>query len=161
MLSAATLIKEEGDALHVVAPDADRVLLDIFASAKNGDASIGARGIAVPLTSPPQEAWFAHVLPLTSGRRQQAAHYHDAAAAVFIRKTAPDAPPPLEAIAKLYNLTASEVRVLHAMVETSGVKAMAARLGLSQATVKTHLHNLFRKTGTTRQSELVKLIAGL
>jgi DNA-binding CsgD family transcriptional regulator len=34
-------------------------------------------------------------------------------------------------------------------------------LGISQATVKTHLHNLFRKTGTRRQSELVKLVAGI
>jgi hypothetical protein len=33
-------------------------------------------------------------------------------------------------------------------------------VGLSQATVKTHLHGL-RKTDTNRQSDLVKLVAGL
>jgi len=38
---------------------------------------------------------------------------------------------------------------------------MAEMLGLSQATVKTHLQNLFRKTGVSRQSELVKLVAGI
>jgi len=45
--------------------------------------------------------------------------------------------------------------------KVSGVKAIAELLGLSQATVKTHLQNLFRKTDTGRQSELVKLVAGI
>ncbi|MET4803272.1 DNA-binding CsgD family transcriptional regulator [Bradyrhizobium sp. LB11.1] len=31
---------------------------------------------------------------------------------------------------------------------------------MRQASVKTHLHNVFRKTGAVRQNELVKLIAG-
>lgn len=64
-----------------------------------------------------------------------------------------------EALGKLYALTAGEIRVVDAIMK-SGVQALADLLGLSQATVKTHLHNLFRKTGTARQSELVKLIAG-
>jgi DNA-binding CsgD family transcriptional regulator len=33
-------------------------------------------------------------------------------------------------------------------------------LGVSQATVKTHLKRIFGKTGTARQVDLVKLIAG-
>jgi DNA-binding CsgD family transcriptional regulator len=101
------------------------------------------------------------VLPLTSGRRQQAGQVTHAVAAVFIRNTAPNAPPPLEAIAKLYRLTASEVRVLDAMLKINGVKAMAETLGITEGTVRTHLHNLFRKTGTSRQSDLVKLVAGI
>ena len=32
--------------------------------------------------------------------------------------------------------------------------------GLSQPTVETHLHRVFAKTGTRRQAELVKLVAG-
>jgi hypothetical protein len=34
-------------------------------------------------------------------------------------------------------------------------------LGIAEATVKTHLHRLFGKTATTRQAELVKLVASL
>jgi len=63
-------------------------------------------------------------------------------------------------LAKVYNLTAGEIRLLDAVVKVSGVKALAEALGVKQATVKTHLHNVFRKTGTARQSELVKLIVG-
>ena len=161
MLIDAVLVKEERGAFHAVTSKADRILRDIFASAEKGDASIGVRGVAVPLTDAADEHWFAHVLPLTSGRRQQAVHHFAAVAAVFIRKTQPEALLPLEKIAKRYKLSASEVRVLDAMLKVNGVKAMARTLGLSQATVKTHLHHLFRKTRTARQSELLKLVAGL
>jgi DNA-binding CsgD family transcriptional regulator len=71
------------------------------------------------------------------------------------------AAPGLEAIAKRYSLTTSEARVLEAVLKVNGVRAVAELLGLSQATVKTHLHNLFRKTGTNRQSDLVKRVVGL
>jgi DNA-binding CsgD family transcriptional regulator/PAS domain-containing protein len=162
LLEEAILVRASGNALNAVADDADRILRDIFTAAAKGDASVGVRGVAVPLASPSEgERWFAHVLPLTSGRRQEAGQANHAVAAVFIRKTAPNAPPPLEAIAKLYRLTASEIRVLEAVLRVNGVKAMADALGLSQATVKTHLQNVFRKTGTKRQSDLVKLVAGI
>jgi len=161
MLDDATLIRRHGNSLQAAAPEDDRIFRDIFAAAAKGDASIGVRGVAVPLTGSSEARWFAHVLPLTSGRRQEAGQSSAAVAAVFIRKNAPNAPPPLEAIAKLYKLTASEVRVLEAMLRVSGVQAIADMLGIVPGTVKTHLHNVFRKTGTRRQAELVKLVAGL
>jgi DNA-binding CsgD family transcriptional regulator/PAS domain-containing protein len=161
LLGEGSMVRERGAALHATAADTDRVLQDVVASAEKGDDSVGIRGVAVPLRVSGEERWFAHVLPLTSGRRRQAGHDHAAVAAVFIRKTTPNAPPPLEALAKLYKLTASEVRVLDAVLKVKGIKAMAETLGLSQATVKTHLQNLFRKTGASRQSELVKLVAGI
>jgi DNA-binding CsgD family transcriptional regulator len=33
-------------------------------------------------------------------------------------------------------------------------------LGISETTVKTHLQRVFDKTGTNRQADLVKLVAG-
>jgi DNA-binding CsgD family transcriptional regulator len=161
MLDDATLIRRHGDALQAAAPEADRIFRDIFTAAAKGDASIGVRGVAVPLTGSSDERWFAHVLPLTSGRRQEAGQASAAVAAVFIRKSAPNAPPPLEAIAELYKFTAGEVRVLEAMLRVNGVQAIADMLGVAPGTVKTHLHNVFRKTGTKRQADLVKLVAGL
>ena len=46
-------------------------------------------------------------------------------------------------------------------VEGAGYKVpeVAEELGIGEATVKTHLHRLFAKTETTRQAELVKLVA--
>jgi DNA-binding NarL/FixJ family response regulator len=161
MLAENKLVKIDDGALRAVAPDANRALLNVFRSAAKGDSSVGIRGVAVPMTEASQDRWFAHVLPLTSGRRQQATTHDAAVAAVFIRKTIPIALPPLEELAKLYKLSAGEVRVLDAILKVTGVKAIAELLGISQATVKTHLHNLFRKTKTKRQSELVRLIAGM
>lgn len=161
MLGAATPVRKERNALHAAAPEANRTLRNLFAAAGKGDASIGVRGVAVPLKGAANEPWFAHVLPLTSGRRRRAGDRYAAVAAVFIRKTMPNALSPLEEIAKLYKLTASEVRVLAALLKVGGAKALAEMLGVSQSTVRTHLHNLFLKTRTRRQSDLVKLAAGL
>jgi DNA-binding CsgD family transcriptional regulator len=161
MLAEGTKIRTVDNALRAISTETDRILRNIFEAAKNGDASVGVRGVAVPLTTSSHERWFAHVLPLTSGNRRQTGLTYEAVAAIFIRQTAPDAPAPLEAIARHHKLTASEVRVLDALLKVNSVKGMADALGLSQATVKTHLHNLFRKTGTRRQSELVKLVAGI
>lgn len=161
MLEEGQLIRAQGNTFHAADPKADRLLYDIFTSAEKGDASVGARGVAVSLTDGAEVPWFAHVLPLTSGNRKQTGIAHAAVAAVFVRKTAPNAPPAIESIAKLHKLTAAEVRVLDALLKVEGVKAMAEMLGLSEATVRTHLHNVFQKTGTSRQSELVKLVAGI
>lgn len=161
MLDDATLVRKSDGVLRAVSPKDNRILGEIFAAAARGDNSVGVRGVAIPLSGTSADVWFAHVLPLTSGRRQEAADISHAVAALFIRKAGPNGPLPLEAIAKRYNLLPSEIRVLNALAFVQGVKALAGHLGISQATVKTHLHNLFRKTGTTRQSELVKLVAGL
>jgi DNA-binding CsgD family transcriptional regulator len=83
-----------------------------------------------------------------------------AVAAVLVQKAALDAKSAIEAIATTFNLTPSELRVLLTIVELSGVPEAADALGIGQATVKTHLHRLFRKTATTRQADLVRLVAG-
>jgi len=77
-----------------------------------------------------------------------------------VRRAALDTPSPMEAVAKLYRLTPTEVRVLGAVIELGGVSPIADTLGVSEATVKTHLQHLFEKTGIRRQMDLVKLVAG-
>ncbi|MDE1936206.1 hypothetical protein [Bradyrhizobium sp.] len=62
-------------------------------------------------------------------------------------------------LAERYGLTPTEVLVLRAVVEEDGgVRAMAAAVALSEATIKTYLHHLFRKTGSRRQVDPVKLV---
>ena len=81
----------------------------------------------------------------------------NATAALFVRPVAPASPCSLEVLARLYQLTASEVRVLAAVIATGSVEDLANRLGITRATVKTHLNHLFAKTGTRRQSDLIRL----
>jgi DNA-binding CsgD family transcriptional regulator len=119
-----------------------------------------AEGIAVSLTARDGERYIAHVLPLASGARRRAGAGYAAVAALFVRKATLEAPSPPEVIARTFNLTPSELRVLLAIVEVGGVPETAETLGIAEATVKTHLHRLFGKTGAIRQADLVKLVAG-
>lgn len=140
--------------------DASQTLSEIFAAAACGDTAVGIKGIAVPLIARDGERYIAHVLPLTSGKRWRAGASMAAVAAVFIRKAAIEAPSPPEAIAKHYGLTPTELRVLLSIVQIGGVRETADALGIGEATVKTHLHRLFSKTGSTRQADLVRLVGG-
>jgi DNA-binding CsgD family transcriptional regulator len=134
-------------------------LREAFAAAMEGDAAIHAGGIALPISTEGGH-FIAHVLPLTAGARRQAGKYYSAAAALFVRRAEIDLQSAINAAEHLYALTPAEVRVLRAMIEVGGVEPVAAMLGTSRSTVKTHLEHLFEKTGTGRQAELVKLIAG-
>ena len=147
---------------RLVAGDAstNTALREMLAAADGGDAAIGAKGIALPLTAHDGERWLAHVLPLTSGARRHAGLAYNAVAALFVRKAALEAFAPAEVIGQMYKLTPAELRVLLAIVDIGGVPEVAAALGVAATTIKTHLNRLFDKTGASRQADLVKLVAG-
>lgn len=65
----------------------------------------------------------------------------------------------LDGVAQAYGLTAAESRLLAAIIEGDGVDVAARRLGITRSTAKTHLQHIFAKTFTSRQSELVRLVA--
>jgi DNA-binding CsgD family transcriptional regulator len=157
MLREGSLVQTVGPRLAAIDAQADRALCDLFASA---DAALGARGVSLPLTSRGGDRFVAHVLALTSGARRKAGIAHSAAAAVFIRKAELDLPHPLEVISNAYRLTPAEMRVLMLIVQIGGVPEIAPVLGVSETTVKTHLQHVYEKTGTQRQADLVKLVAG-
>jgi DNA-binding CsgD family transcriptional regulator len=112
---------------------------------------------ALPLSAGDDGPFVAHVLPLASGAGHGAG---SALVAVLVHKATIETHCPPEVIAELYNLTRGELRVLLAIVEVGGVAETAQALGVAEATVKTHLHRLFGKTGASRQADLVKLVAG-
>jgi DNA-binding CsgD family transcriptional regulator len=159
MLNQASVLHATGGRLVANDPKADEALRDAFAAAQDGDAALGARAIAVPLVASTGQRYVAHVLPLTSGMRRQAGT-SAAAAAIFVRSAQLDTPAAPEVIAKLYGLTPSELRMLLAVFDLSRTQDIADALGISNATAKTHLRRLFEKTGTNRQADLVKLVAG-
>lgn len=59
---------------------------------------------------------------------------------------------------ELYGLTAAEARTATALLAGEGPREIAEQLGIGVATVRTHLHRVFDKTGATRQSDLVRLL---
>jgi len=77
--------------------------------------------------------------------------------AVFIQDTGLLSPLASDVWQKLFDLTGSELRVLQGLIQGSAPAEIADLYGIARSTVKTHLLNLYRKTGTRRQAELVKL----
>ena len=158
MLKERAVLRSAAGKLVAIDAKATAALSEIFARADYSDAAAGIKGIAVPLRAGDDTCFLAHVLPLASDARRR--RPGASCAAVFVHKAELEAPSPPETIARAYGLTPGELRVLLAIVQVGGVPETAEELGLSEATVKTHLHRLFAKTGGSRQADLVKVIAG-
>jgi DNA-binding CsgD family transcriptional regulator len=160
ILSEGNLLRSVGGRLTVDDAQLGQTMRDSFAAADAGDVTLGVKAITLPLMSQNGDRYVGHLLPLTSGKRRNAGIGNGAAAALFVRKAALETPLASEVIAKTFNLTPTELRVLLAIVEVGGVPDVAAALGIAATTVKSHLGRLFDKTGVTRQADLVKLVAG-
>lgn len=160
MLDKGSPVRAAGDRLVANDAQADQSLHEIFMDAENGDKVAAAGGHSVTLVARDGERFIAHVLPLTSGARRKAAIVYRAVAVLFVCKTTLDLPHPLESVAATFKLTGAEMRVLMMIIQLGGVPAVAPVLGISEPTVKTHLQHIFEKTGTKRQADLVKLVAG-
>ncbi len=152
MLRAEDFLRSISGQLVACDVQADQTLGDILA-----DNGSGAKGMALPLTAHDGERYIVHVWPLSSAARTGMAC--KAVAALFVRKVALDSPCG-ELVARAFELTPAELRVLLSIVEVGGVPKTAAALGIAESTVKTHLRKVFAKTGARRQADLVKLAAG-
>jgi DNA-binding CsgD family transcriptional regulator len=104
--------------------------------------------------------YAAHLLPLRSVVRNGAGAPSTAVAAICVRKVELDGHSGGDLVARTFELTPAERRVLLAIVDVGGVPETSQTLGVAETTVKTHLQRVFSKTGASRQADLVKLAAG-
>ncbi|WP_444999256.1 response regulator [Halomonas mongoliensis] len=65
---------------------------------------------------------------------------------------------PQQVLARLFGLTPTEARIALALAEGRRSEEVAAQMSISPTTVAFHLRNLFQKTDTRRQSELIAVI---
>ncbi len=79
-------------------------------------------------------------------------------AAVFIRDLEIRQTVPPEVVAKLFGLTFAEARVVVELVKGKRPQEVADDLGVSLNTVRNQLKQIFSKTNTGRQSELISLV---
>ncbi|MCA0434503.1 MAG: hypothetical protein LCH46_14725 [Proteobacteria bacterium] len=135
-----------------------RALEDIVAIGLRDEASLGGRGIGLPLPGPVPR--IAHVLPLR--RRQHGVPFSDdSAAAIFIASPGASMEPEIDAIGALFGLTAAERRVAAQVAQGLNRQGIASAGKVSDGTVKSQLDAIFGKTGTSNQRELEKLIRDL
>lgn len=122
---------------------------------ENSETS-NVHSIAMP--SDEGKGLIATVLPVADGQRSNLLSPWSARWAVFTQEPGIIPQIPGEAFARLYGLTGGELRTILAIAPGLGVKEAADLLGLTEGTVRTHLHHVFEKTGTKRQAELIKLM---
>jgi DNA-binding CsgD family transcriptional regulator len=67
---------------------------------------------------------------------------------------------PAELLRATYGLTDAEARVARRLRRGKALEEVADELGISVSTVRNHLKQVFEKTGTYRQAELVHLLHG-
>lgn len=169
MLRNGDAVQGTGGVLRAAAPAAAEELRKAIRLAARDEATMGQAGLAITLTgssmtdaaAPPL---FAHVLPMT-GSELRTQLKPEAVAAVFIGPPAATtrdlAPVEMkDYLCRRFGLTAAEAGVALQVLGGGGREAVAARLGVSMTTVRTHLSHIFEKTGVRRQAELVRLLMG-
>jgi DNA-binding CsgD family transcriptional regulator/PAS domain-containing protein len=65
---------------------------------------------------------------------------------------------PPEIIQQLFGLTKTESSVTSLLAQGIGVEEIASRLGVSVYTVRTHIRSVFKKTGVSKQTELIRRV---
>jgi DNA-binding CsgD family transcriptional regulator len=142
--------------LQAKIPSASRELHSAILAAAHDEAGIGKTGLAVLLTEPDLPPVFARVLPIAGGDLR-AGMEPAAVAAVFIGN-APDEHVAADMLATAFGLTLAETRVLASLVAGHTLAETGASLHIAGTTAKTHLDNIFQKTGVSRQADLMRLV---
>lgn len=97
---------------------------------------------------------FCRVLPLPMGGEDGPPER----LALIVCRSADVAPEQIRAVCELYGLSQAECRVAELLAGGAKPQAIATVLGCSIHTVRAHLKQIFYKTNTNRQSELIALV---
>lgn len=149
--AAAERFLADTDALHW-----DRRAIRARDPAK--DVAFGGHPVSLGLDDADGRKFAVHVLPLTGGLRDRMGGHGRAVSAMFIQAVGDLQPLPGEVLVKLYGLTPAETRLIGLLARGHSVDETAAALGIARSTARTHLRRVFEKTGTARQTQLMKLV---
>ena len=121
-----------------------------------GEGGLLTGGITVALAGVDHAGLIATILRLSPGENPSSCR-GAGMAAIVMQDPIVMPPSAAEAFAQLYSLTGSELRVLLAMAPGLSVKEAAEMLGIGENTAKSHLKHIHSKTGTSKQTELIRL----
>ena len=151
LLEATPRLRLGGERLHAERGDDDQALRRLVAQALDGaekeesatalrlDGGGGAGG--APL----------HLVATAVGRETSGV-------ALFLSD--PEAPTEISTaiLASLYGLTPAEAKLVAALARGHSLERISSQIHVTLHTLRSHLKQIFRKTGTSRQPELVKLV---
>lgn len=154
MMSNGGPIRSIRRVLAASASSASRELRKAIMLAARNETQLGETSAAIRLTDADQPPAYAHVLPMATGELRTRLQ-PNAVAAIFIG--VPDEQNGIDLLARAFNLTAAEVRILDSLMAGYTLAETAQHFGIARSTAKTHLDHIFIKTGVSRQTELVRL----
>lgn len=136
--------------LRAADPDDTAELHRVIKALARGEGNGEAQGLAIERPSMAR--------PLSIRAEAMAAEGGDPLVILFV--TDPENPPAVspDVVARIFGLTEQESRVAAAIAQGATPEEAAADMSLTVGTVRTYLKQVFSKTGTSRQAELVNLI---
>lgn len=151
-----TLIPLALGGLGLAQPAPNKLLQEAIAATQS-DPRAAARSIPVPAEAD-RPAMILHVVPLL----RSASDIFSGAATLIavVTVSASRLVPSLQVLMGLFDLTPAEVKLAAALAGGVSLQEAAARNGVQMTTARTHLDRIFRKTGTSRQGQLVALLKG-
>lgn len=160
MLAAGDPIVARHGRIAVQSPATTTALQSAVAQAATDEATLGQKGIGIPIPRPGGDPFVIHVLPLRRSHMRSGL-IQRAAAALFVASASGPPQLPHDALVQLYDLTPAEIRIVELICEGQTRDTISATLGVSVSTVKSHLVHVFEKTGCRRQVDLVRLAKSL
>lgn len=162
LLGAPNGLRSSRDGLSAPSPATTRTLRALIARAANGNAYVRSGGALLIERPPPGEPLHALISPLDARHHPPDARGDGRRLAMLVVVDPQSSRYGAETrLIALFGLTPAEARVASEIGKGRHPKDVADTLQILPSTVRTHLHHVFAKTATRRQSELMRLIAQL
>lgn len=136
---------------------ADARLRRTVKDALSPDASVGPAAVPVPRTNLRRDYQVA-AAPLRK-RFRQFTGTREPVAVALITDPERQTPASTDVLMQTYKLTRKEAMLAAKLFEGKSLERAGQELAITYETARTHLRRIFSKTGTSRQAELVLLIA--
>lgn len=105
-----------------------------------------------------KRAYSILALPITAPGSRGSSETAEPLIALYVSDPENQPLPSAEAISRLFGLTRAEARIVHELVKGASLDEAANNAGVTVSTARTYLKQVFSKTDTKRQAELVKLV---
>lgn len=148
------------DGLVLYSADEDKKLSEtIRKTAQINSEDSWKQSIAIAVTHPDIEAPLPLlVTPMSTQMLTSDLTYEGAQVAVFLSDSNSQQPISVDNLVSVYGLTPSEAQVAISMANGHSIEEIATTSHHSAHTIRSQLKSTFRKTGVSRQSELIKLL---
>ena len=133
-------------------------LAAVRARAGQGSPPVPETLLLTPVPGEPQVLVVA--CPVSPSQPHFRGPWPQATVAVFVSNLADAGLLNHEVLMTLYGLTPSEARLACALTKGRELNALSDEWQVSRETLRTHLKRVLGKTGTARQSELIRLLSG-